>query len=345
MAKRPIKRKGLTFRNIRTKSEKESRVVDLYENQDYTVAEICAEEHISATTASKIIKKFNKLKEPSEVSARSKAFELFKLKTSLVDVAAKLDLSADQTQAFFAEYQRLCGLDEYVTLFFKTEGDISYYLGFYKECQELRISPATAIEAIAMSKSLSWIQKQREIASQELKNIQSTMPSLKGFRDSLEKESEHLKFENELLKMDKRNLENDIAELKSVEQAYKNSEYHQTVKEIATVEATRILANKAIERIEARVTIANVIRQNPELLPVLYPPSEGYYNPDLERMFNALLEKSLDEGHREYMMIVLPSVVTKLDAGIDEYHKNNTKQEGGTAGENQGLDNQTNNEP
>jgi len=89
-----------------------------------------------------------------------------------------------------------------------------------------------------------------------------------------------------------------------------------------------------MERIEARVAIAKVIRQNPELLPVLCPPSEGYYNFDLERMFRALLDKSMDEGHREFMMMVLPSVVTKLCAGIDEYRKNNRKQEGGTTGEN-----------
>jgi hypothetical protein len=32
--------------------------------------------------------------------------------------------------------------------------------------------------------------------------------------------------------------------------------------------------------------------------------------------------------------MVLPSVVTKLCEGIDEYHKNKKKQKGGTTGEN-----------
>jgi hypothetical protein len=133
--------------------------------------------------------------------------------------------------------------------------------------------------------------------------------------------------------MNKHNLENDISELERVEQEYKNSEFHQTVREIATEVATRIWANKSMDRIEARVAITKVIRQNPDLLPVLCPPPEGYYNFDLERNYKVLLDKSMDEGHLEYMMMILPSVVTKLCAGIDEYHKNNKEQEGGTTGE------------
>jgi predicted DNA-binding protein YlxM (UPF0122 family)/chaperonin cofactor prefoldin len=334
MVKIPTRRKRLTLRKVRTKSEKESRVIDLYENQDYTVSEICGEEHMSAATVTNIIKKFNKSKEPPMVSVRSQAFELFKSKTSLVDVAAKLDLSADETQKLYAEFQRLNGLNEYVMLYFKTEGDINEFLDCYNECQELRITPAMAMEALAMARSVASIERQRDTVAQELKDIQSTIPNAKEIRNNLEKGNEYLKSENELLKMDKHNLENDISELKHVEQEYENSDFHHAVRKIATEEATRILANKSIERIEARVAIAKVIRQNPELLSVLCPPSEGYYNFDLERKYNVLLDKSMDEGHREYMMMILPSVVTKLCAGIDEYHKNNKKQEGGTAGEN-----------
>ena len=185
-----------------------------------------------------------------------------------------------------------------------------------------------------MSRSLAWIKKELKTSAQELEVIQSTIPNAKEIQYNLEKGNEYLKSENELLKMNKRNLENDISELKRVEQEYKNSEFHQTVRKIATEVATRIWANKSMERIEARVAIAKVIRQNPELLPVLCPPLEGYYNFDLERKYKVLLDKTMDEGHREFIMMVLPSVVTKLCAGIDEYHKNNKKQEGGTTGEN-----------
>jgi hypothetical protein len=247
-----------------------------------------------------------------------------------VDVAAKLDLSADETQNFYADFQRLKGLDEYVMLNFKTEGDINYYLDFYKECQKLRIPPATAMEALEMARSLLWIEKQRETVAQELKEIQSTIHNAREIQFNLEKGNEYLKSENGLLRMNKQNLENDISGLKRVEEEYKNSEFHQTVRDIATEEATRILANKSMERIEARVAISNVLRQNPDLLPVVCPPSEGYYDFDLERKYKALLEKSMDEGHREYMMMVLPSIVSKLCAGIVEYHKNKKKQEGGT---------------
>ena len=104
----------------------------------------------------------------------------------LVDVAAKLDLSAEETQNYYAEFQRLKGLNEYVMLNFKTEGDINYYLDFYKECQEPRITPATAMEALAMARSVASIERQRENASQELKDIQGAIGNEKVIRNNLQ---------------------------------------------------------------------------------------------------------------------------------------------------------------
>lgn len=332
MRKRPSK-------PILSRALKNKKIIELYE-EGYTVSEIVSRVHASPNTVTDHINQYNKSKEPPVVSVRSKAFELFNSKSKmntqvdLVDVAAKLDLSAEETQNYYADFQRLKGLNEYVMLNFKTEGDINYYLDFYKECQELGITPAIAMEALAMARSVASIERQRETSAQELKDIQSTILNAKEIRNYLRKENEYLKSDNELLKMNKRNLENDISELERVEKEYKNSEFHQTVIKIATEVATRIWANKSMERIEARVAIVKVIRQNPDLLPVLCPPSEGYYDFDLERKYKVLLDKSMDEGHREFIMMVLPSLVTKLCAGIDEYHKNNKKQEGGTTGEN-----------
>lgn len=328
-----------SIKPILSRALKDKKIIELYE-EGYPVSEIVSRVHASPNTVTDRIKQYNKSKEPQVVSARAQAFVLFKkskksnTQVDLVDVAAKLDLSADETQNFYADFQRLEGLNEYVMLNFKTEGDINYYLDFYKECQALKITPATAMEALPMARSAASIEKQRETSAQELKDIQRSILNAKEIRNFLRKDNENLKYENGILQMDKCNLENDISELKRVEKEYKDSEFHETVRKIATEEATHILGNKSIDRIEARVAIAKVIRQNPELLPVLCPPSDGYYDCDLERKFKALFEKSMDEGHREYMMMILPSVVTKLCAGIDEYNKNNKKQEGGTTGEN-----------
>jgi hypothetical protein len=281
-----------------TRALRDKKIIELYE-QGYPVAEICSEVGASATTVTDRINQHNKSKEPPVVSVRSRAIQLFKSKTSLVDVAAKLDLSAEVTQNFYAEFQRLEGLDEYVMLYFKTAGDINNYLDCYNQCQELRITPAIAMEALAMARSVASIERQRDTVAQELKDIQSTIGNEKIIRNNLRDENKYLKSENELLKMNKHNLENDNSELERVEQEYKNSEFHQTVREITTEVATRIWANKSMDRIEARVAITKVIRQNPDLLPVLCPPPEGYYNFDLERKYKVLLDKSMDEGHRE----------------------------------------------
>ena len=180
---------------ILTRALKGKKIIELYE-QGYAVAEICHEVGASATTVTDHINQHNKSKEPPVVSARSQAFELFKSKRSktlLVDVAAKLNLSAEETQNFYAEFQRLKGLNEYVMLNFKTEGDINEFLDCYNECQELKITPAKAMEALAMSRSLAWIEKQRVSAAQELAVIQNTIPNAKEIRNNLQKENEYLR--------------------------------------------------------------------------------------------------------------------------------------------------------
>ena len=209
--KRPIK-------PILSRALRDKKIIELYE-EGYPVSEIVSRLHASPNTVTDRINQHNKSKEPPVVSVRSQAFELFKSKTSLVDVAAKLDLSADETQRLYAEFQRLKGLDEYVMLNFKTEGDINYYLDFYKECQELKITPAIAMEALAMAQSAASIERQRDSAAQELKEIQRSILNAKEIRNYLRKENEYLKSENEYLKyengilqMDKCNLENDISE-------------------------------------------------------------------------------------------------------------------------------------
>src|SRR6476661_6991612 len=186
--KRPIK-------PILSRALRDKKIIELYE-EGYPVSEIVSRLHASPNTVTDCIKQHNKSKEPQVVSARAQAFVLFKSNTSLVDVAAKLDLSAEETQNFYADFQRLKGLDEYVMLNFKTEGDINYYLDFYNEYQELRITPATAMEALEMSRSLAWIEKQRETVAQELKEIESTIHNAKEIQFNLEKGNEYLKSEN-----------------------------------------------------------------------------------------------------------------------------------------------------
>lgn len=315
------------MRKIRSRAEKEARIIDLHENMDYTIPEICAEEHVSATTAVNVIKKNDKSKELAVPSARSQALELFKLKTPLVDVAIKLDLSADQTQSYYTEFQRLNGLDEYVMTYFKTEGGINYFLGFYKECEELKITPATAMEAIAMSRSITSLVRQRDTAAKELADIQSVKTGDIVKIDKLQGVIKQLTSKIELLKSDKRILENCISDLFRAEEAYRNSEFYQKVTEIANEILTRMLGIKNFERVEARIGISKVIRQNPDLLPVICSTSEVFYNKDLDKRFNELVDKSLEEGHHELLMMAVPCVVAKLSKWIDELYKTNKKEE------------------
>jgi uncharacterized protein YjaZ len=85
------------------------------------------------------------------------------------------------------------------------------------------------------------------------------------------------------------NLVNSILELEQVEKAYKDTEFYQTVRKVATEVATQILQNRNIDRIEARVAISKVIRENPELLAIISPPTENYYDAKMEAKFSYLI--------------------------------------------------------
>ena len=88
--KRPIK-------PILSRALRDKKIIELYE-EGYPVSEIVSRVHASPNTVTDRINQYNKSKEPPVISARAQAFALFKSNTSLVDVAAKLDLSADESQ-------------------------------------------------------------------------------------------------------------------------------------------------------------------------------------------------------------------------------------------------------
>jgi hypothetical protein len=300
---------------------KEARIIDLYENYGYTVKEICSEERVSTTTVSDIIKKLKQSKEPVLISARAKAFELFRQGNSLLDVAIKLDLSYEDMMTYFLEFLKLNNSTQLLTLLVTTEGQVNEFLSFFQSCTRLNITPGFVKETLPLIEQAHNIRNQISALTLELDNGRKSVTNMREELRKLKSERAQLESDRVLKDLKLQNLVNSILELEQVEKAYKDTEFYQTVRKVATEVATQILQNRNIDRIEARVAISKVIRENPELLAIISPPTENYYDAKMEAKFSYLLDQSLKEGHKEFLIVAMSSIVSRLCEGIDEYRR------------------------
>jgi hypothetical protein len=299
---------------------KEARIIDLYENYGYTVKEICKEERVSATTVTDIIKKLKRCKEPPLISARAKAFQLFRQANSLLDVAIKLDLSHDDTMSYYLEYLKLNGSSELLALFQATEVQIEEFVPFFRSCKALNLNPDLVKEALPLIKQMPGITHKISLLTLELENKRNSITIMEQHIRKLKSEQALLESDLAEKRLKSHIIKSNIAELEQVEAAYRNSDFHRTVRKIAAEVATRILENKNIYRIEARVAISKVVRQRPELLPIISPPA-NFYDAQMEAKYSYLLEQSLKEGHEEFLNMIMPTLFAKLREGIDEYQR------------------------
>lgn len=93
---------------IVSKEERKQQVLKLYLEDGKTYREIAHELRISLRDISAIINEFTEGKKPiPEKSNTAKAFQLFKDKKSLVDVAIELDISAQEVEKIYTDFLKL----------------------------------------------------------------------------------------------------------------------------------------------------------------------------------------------------------------------------------------------
>ena len=74
-------------------------------------------------------------------------------------------------------------------------------------------------------------------------------------------------------------------------------------------EVSRMINEKKLSLITVSWAIINVVQQNPELLPILCPPFEGYcYNADLHSKYVRLVEQTMDEL-KDYVLKATSKVI------------------------------------
>jgi hypothetical protein len=132
-----------------TKTEKERRVVDLYE-EGKTYREITREVRISPGDISDIIKRhtgeLQAALEQQKVGQKpetidTRAFKLFEDGKTPVKVAIELDLRSDDVTKFYTDYLKLKGLEELSLLYKERKDDLQEFHRAYKLVVEEGVAP------------------------------------------------------------------------------------------------------------------------------------------------------------------------------------------------------------
>ncbi|MGD9533900.1 MAG: hypothetical protein AB7V56_09050 [Candidatus Nitrosocosmicus sp.] len=128
-----------------TRKEKEEMVIKLAK-QGKTTREIAKVVHMSLKDIGEIIRKFtgdhkdsksNKIEEEKKkISLCTQAFQIFREKKPLTEVAITLDLDADTVLDYYLDYTRLTGMYELTMLYNNLGRDLPLFLHLYNRIKE-----------------------------------------------------------------------------------------------------------------------------------------------------------------------------------------------------------------
>ena len=261
--------------------QRDKKIIELYE-QGYAVAEICHEVGASATTVTDRINRYKESREPRIESVMARAFSLYKEGKSPLEVAIALELSADDAEKFYKDYLRLKGLGDLFNLYCRIGYALNDYLDFYWKCKFRNIEPQQVAKAMAVSVKIPEIYREQYAPAQKLVSVQNSIKSSGDQLNKLNLKLESMNTTIGLKEIEIDNLNSQISGFQAIEDAWKNTEFNKNVRKFVVDEVSRMINEKKSNLITVSWAIIKVVQQNPELLPILCPPFEGYYyNADL----------------------------------------------------------------
>lgn len=303
---------------------RDKKIIELYE-QGYPVAEICSEVGASATTVTDRINQHKKSKEPRVESVMARAFSLYKQGKSPLDVAISLELSADDAEKFFKDYLRLKGLGTLFDLYSRIGPVLNDYLDFYWKCKFRNIGPEQVAEAMAVSVKIPEIYREQRAAAQKLVFVQNSIKSSGDQTNKLNLNLESLNTTKRLKEIEIDKLRDEISGLQHNENAWKNTEVNGNVRKIVENEVSRIFNDKKLNLITVSWAIIKVVQQNPELLPILCPPFEGYYyNEDLHSKYISLVEQTMYKLKDSVLMATSKVIYEEAKKVVYDLNRNDT---------------------
>ena len=184
------------------REEKEKLVLELYHIKRYTYKQITTELRMSPNQISDILKKHeeksNLIANKKQLSLSSQAYKLYSNGKTEVEVAIKLDIPQAHATQFHLEYLKLKGLDELVSLYVRTKGEVFYSL--CKLNEELVVKRGMSIEQVANSVDIALYRLPYiEILYEKAKEAVGRMQEKRGYllRDIISLRKELIELEDE----------------------------------------------------------------------------------------------------------------------------------------------------
>ncbi len=174
-----------------TRKEKEKLVLKLAEDGK-TTRDIAKEVHISLKDIGKIIRtasgdyqieddeKKAKEKRQKSLSPYARAFQMFKDKTSLADVAIELDIKTDAVLNFHADYLRLLKMDGLVKIYNDLKNDFPLFFHLYRRIKKEGLTIEDITELVKNQQNLKFLEKRVELYINHIRGQQSQKMQLEN---------------------------------------------------------------------------------------------------------------------------------------------------------------------
>ena len=175
--------------------ERKKYVIQLHK-KGYTNRQIAQELRISSRDIVKILKENEREeREKREIEAkekveeekkrlfsskRSEALKLYKEGTTPVDVAIKLDISAEEAKTIYCEYCSLTSPSQFLQLYTELDKTNSFkvFTDLFHRIKEKGLSIEEAIEGIDMINDISLLKREHQDLSNNIANLEKVQDSL-----------------------------------------------------------------------------------------------------------------------------------------------------------------------
>jgi hypothetical protein len=235
--------------------ERKKYVINLHK-KGYTIRQISEELHMSTRDVDNIvieykkeqkeareraiIEKEEKTKEQLFSSKRSEAFKLYKEGTKPLDVAIKLEISAEEANTFYQNYCSLQYPPQYLQIYTELNNTHSFnrFIDLFHLVRQKKLSVEKTIEAIESIDDIPLLEERHQDLSEKVANLQHLQDNfridnnfLKDKNEELEKRLNYFCEKNEIAEkkledLDKRIIDKQqkISKINSGEDYYKARE-------------------------------------------------------------------------------------------------------------------------
>jgi DNA-binding Lrp family transcriptional regulator len=196
---------------VLTRSEKERRIIEMYE-AGHTIREIAREVHMSFGPIGNIIRKVtgdSGIDSKPIMSKETDALKLFHEGKIPVEVAIDLDISSDETEDLYLEYLKLVHLHHLVLIYKELKYQLPSFVKLYRILRIRGIKEEDAADLIKDAKQIPFLrstfwdltnantnlEEQRNGKISELTNIQNEVERHKTYLEIGQHELNRINFE------------------------------------------------------------------------------------------------------------------------------------------------------